>query len=206
MKVERKIVGPFFVNVYILGSGQKGDGIIIDPGSDPQSIIDYLESQEVKIKYILATHAHIDHVAAVEDIKKYTGAPFLISHKELPLLKNLSFQASAFGITHPSVPEVDEFISGGDILDFNAHKIKVISTPGHSPGGLSFLIGNMIFVGDSLFAGSIGRTDLPGGSHKLLISSIRGNLFNLDPSVRVYPGHGPETTIGIEKRENPFFN
>jgi hydroxyacylglutathione hydrolase len=206
MILEMKAVGPFLENWYLLACENGSEAMVIDPGADVKDIHRILKSRKLHLKYIVNTHGHIDHVAGVQELKELTGAPYYIHSGDLFLLENLSEQANMFGLGTMGIPSVDGNLNDGDILKVGELEIRVIHTPGHSPGSVSLLCGNNIFVGDTLFQQSIGRTDLPGGNYKQLIASIKEKLFPLGDELIVYPGHGDLTTIGEEKRFNPFLN
>ncbi len=155
-------------------------------------------------KLIINTHGHFDHVSANKRLKEVTGAPILIHSLDAPMLDQLSSSAAAWGFTADNSPKPDKELNDGDEVAFGHTTLKVIHTPGHTPGGISLYAPDFVFVGDTLFAGSIGRTDFPGGSFKALKESIRKKLFVLGDHVKVYAGHGPSTTIGEERRSNPF--
>ncbi|MCU0615272.1 MAG: MBL fold metallo-hydrolase, partial [Desulfobacterales bacterium] len=159
---------------------------------------------KLKVKYIINTHGHFDHVGANRKMKEATGAELLIHALDAPMLNSLSQAAASFGLKSENSPAPDKTIDDGDIISFGKISLKVIHTPGHSPGGISLFTNGYLFVGDTLFQGSIGRTDLPGGNFNTLKSSIHNKLFPLGDNIRVFTGHGPETSIGKEKRYNPF--
>lgn len=206
MILETLEVGPLAVNCYILGSREGGEAVIIDPGADPDNIMRVLEAHGLlgNVRYILATHGHFDHVGAANRIKELTSAPFLIHKGDMGLLDSLEEQARYFGCPTVEKAPVDRFVTDGDTISLDNIKLRVAHTPGHSKGGVCYLMEDKAFVGDVLFAGSIGRTDFPGCSFDELITSIRKKLLPLGDDVEVYPGHGPSTTIGEEKRSNPF--
>lgn len=203
---ETITVGALEVNCYIIGSKIDKDAIVIDAGGNPEKIHAILKKYGLNVQYILNTHAHFDHVGGVKVLQDLTGAKFLLHKDEIPLLNFLNEQTGAFGL--PSIPKPDVYktLNENDEISLGKSVFKVLHTPGHSPGSVCFLFDNAVFVGDTLFAGSIGRTDLYGGSHAKIIDSIKTRLFTLDESFLVYPGHGPFTTIREEKLHNPFFN
>lgn len=206
MILETLVVGPLEVNCYILGCEETREGIVIDPGDDVPDILDVLRRRGIRVKYIANTHAHFDHVGGVKGLKEVTGAQFLLHRDDLFLLNSMAEQASLFGFDAGIAPKVERFLVDGDKVAFGEETLKVLHTPGHSPGGVCYYTDDKAFVGDTLFAGSIGRTDLAGGSYQALIDSVKNRLFSLDDDVMVYPGHGPVTTIGGERLHNPFFN
>ena len=157
-----------------------------------------------EIKYILITHAHLDHVKELGTLKNEIDVPVLMHRDDQFLLDGLPMQASAFGMSVSSIPKIDQYIKEGDTVEFGKKKFEVLHTPGHSPGNVSFITQEVAFVGDVLFSGSIGRTDLPGGDFDILIQSIKTKLFPLGDDTVIYSGHGPATTIKKEKQTNPF--
>ncbi|MBI2266540.1 MAG: MBL fold metallo-hydrolase [Armatimonadetes bacterium] len=205
MILRSRTVGPFEMNCYVLGSETTREAVVIDPGDETETLVSLVQKDGLRVKYILATHAHLDHVAGAKEFKELTGAPFYVHKEDLFLLDQLDAQALMFGLKPPGKPETDGFLNEGDEFQMGEIRIRVLHTPGHSPGGVSFLTDDAVFVGDALFAGSIGRTDLPGGDHPTLIATIEKKLFTLDDKMTVHSGHGPATTIGHEKRTNPFF-
>lgn len=198
-------LGQFQTNCYLVGSEATKEGIVIDPGSDPLEIIDQIRRLELKIKLIVNTHAHVDHVLAIESIKRATEAKFALHADELPILEGVPAAAAVwFGKPVGEIPKPDILLKDGDIIEAGDLKLTVIHTPGHSPGGICLYTDGVLFSGDTLFNFGIGRTDFPGGNHKQLLNSIALKLFNLPPETVVYPGHGPDSTIGFEKENNPF--
>ena len=204
MIIKELTVGPIMSNCFIVGCEKTNEAAVIDPGDEVDRILLALAELSLKVKYILNTHGHFDHVAGNKRLKDATGADILIHPLDAPMLGEISANASAWGMHGEDSPPPDRMLEDGDIVSFGNISFKVIHTPGHSPGGISFYTDGYIFVGDTLFAGSIGRTDFPGGNYELLISNIKNKLFVLKDDVRVFTGHGPETTIGQEKRYNPF--
>ncbi|MCW7753227.1 MBL fold metallo-hydrolase [Desulfobotulus sp. H1] len=204
MIIRSLAVGPIMANCFIAGCEKTREAVVIDPGDEGDRILMALAEEKLTVKYILNTHGHFDHVAANRRLKEVTGAEICIHPDDAPMLGQLASMAMSFGLRAENSPPCDLPLRGGEEIRFGEEVLKVIHTPGHSPGGLSFAGDGFVFVGDTLFAGSIGRTDLPGGSYNTLIASIRERLFPLGDAVRVYCGHGPDTTIGSEKRFNPF--
>ncbi|HEY9766207.1 MAG TPA: MBL fold metallo-hydrolase [Chroococcales cyanobacterium] len=202
MEITCITVGSFSENAYFVVEGK--DAIAIDPGDQSRQLIDWLEKRDVSLGAIICTHAHLDHVGAVQAMSKKTGAPFLIHKDDAPMLASVPSQALLFGLTGRPAPKPDRLLEDQEELRFGSLNFQVLHTPGHTPGGICLLSGGVLFSGDTLFAGSVGRTDLPGGSHSQLILSIHDRLMTLEDSVLVYPGHGPSTTIGAEKSGNPF--
>ncbi len=204
MIIKELVVGPLMANCFIFGCEETKEAVVIDPGGDADRILLSLADSGLKVKYIINTHGHFDHVAANGKIKDATGADILIHPLDASMLGSLSTNAALFGISVENSPPCDQTIEEGDTVSFGKITLKVLHTPGHTPGGISLYTDKIVFVGDTLFAGSIGRTDFPGGDFNTLISSIRTKLFKMDDDVRVLSGHGPETSIGSEKRFNPF--
>lgn len=202
--IKELVVGPLMANCFIFGCEETKEAVVIDPGGDADRILRSLADSELKVKYIINTHGHFDHVSANGTIKDATGADILIHPLDAPMLGMLSSNAAVFGISVENSPPCDQTIEEGDTVSFGKITLKVIHTPGHTPGGISLYTDKIVFVGDTLFAGSIGRTDFPGGDFNTLISSIKTKLFKMDDDMRVLSGHGPETSIGSEKRFNPF--
>ncbi len=205
MILETLPVGMIQANCYILGDEASKEALIIDPGGDTPAISRVLEARQLKPVAILATHGHFDHVEALAGVKRATGAPILVHEGDLPLIQGMTGQGLLFGIRVEAAPPPDRFLTDGEEIRFGDLAVRVIHTPGHSPGSVSYRIDRKVFVGDLLFAGSIGRTDLQGGDYETLIRSVRAQIFTLPDDTVVYPGHGPTTTVGVEKRTNPFF-
>lgn len=207
MIINTFTVGPLQCNCTILGDEKTREAIVIDPGDDPGTIIGHLEKEKLILKQIICTHAHIDHVAAIHELQQQSSSPACIHEKDLFLLDNLEAQAEWIGIPTPPRGEIDRFLSEGDIISCQNMEVDVIHTPGHTPGSLTFhLAGDrpILFTGDTIFLNSIGRTDLWGGSFDELIQSIEQKLMVFDETTLIVPGHGPNTTIGQEKVQNPF--
>lgn len=199
-------VGPLAVNCYIIGSKKDNTAIVIDAGGDHEQILNILKKHNLTLQFIMNTHAHFDHVGGVKPLQDLTGAKFLLHQEEIPLLNYLNDQTDAFGLPPIPIPKTGKLLVDNEEILIGDEVIRVIHTPGHSPGSVCFHIDDAVFAGDTLFAGSIGRTDLYGGSYDKIISSIKTRLFTLDDHVIVYPGHGTFTTIGEEKQHNPFFS
>jgi glyoxylase-like metal-dependent hydrolase (beta-lactamase superfamily II) len=197
-------LGPIMANCFIVGCETTREAAVIDPGDESDKILMALAGLKLKVKYIINTHGHFDHVGANRRMKEATGAEILIHSLDAPMLTHLSASASAWGLQADDSPLPDRMLKDGDEIKVGNIIFKVIHTPGHTPGGISLYSERCVFVGDTLFAGSIGRTDFPGGDFDTIISSIRKKLFVLGDDVSVFTGHGPETTIGDEKRHNPF--
>ena len=204
LMVETIVVGPLFSNCYIIWDDSEKIGAIIDPGDDSKKILKTVEKLDIEIKYILATHGHFDHVGAVATIKSKLNAEFLANKDDLFFIKDCENAARRWGLSVEQPPEPDGYIEDGDKIDIGKYFLEVISTPGHSPGGVSFKNNSMVFCGDTLFQGSIGRTDFRKGSIEDLTKSIKNRLYKLPDDTVVYTGHGPITTIGDEKKYNAF--
>jgi len=187
--IVRMTVGPIQANCYIVGCGKTREAVVIDPGGDVPRIVSELVKRQLRVRALLNTHGHWDHTGGNEELKKITRAPLMIHPGDAPQLGR----------------PPDAFLEEGQEVRFGSFSLKVLHTPGHSPGGVCLSGAGVVFTGDTLFAGSIGRTDLAGGDTRTLIDGVRRKLFCLGDEVRVYPGHGPASTIGREKAHNPFF-
>ncbi len=202
-KIHTIVVGDLRTNCYILQSNNAA--IIIDPGAEPERIVRFIQDIKVKPSQIIVTHTHFDHVLGVDVVRAKLDIPFLIHHDDLSMLESMQSRVHQFmGFEVPPPPRVDSYLKDRDVLTVGDETVQVLHTPGHSPGSISISGRGYVFTGDALFNQSIGRTDLPGGDLKTLIHSIRDRLFKLKDETIVYPGHGPETTIGDEKLANPF--
>lgn len=204
MIVEKLEVGPIMANCFILGCETTKEAVVIDPGDAADRILMALSKSELSVKYLINTHGHFDHVGANKRMKEVTGAALAIHPDDEFMLEKLSRSAMMFGLSAENSPPADILLNDGDEIKFGEITLKVIHTPGHSKGGVCLYTKGHLFAGDTLFEKSIGRTDLPGGDYDTLISSIKNKLLGLDDNTIVYTGHGPETTIGKEKRMNPF--
>jgi len=199
------VVGPIQANCYILGCERTKLSAVIDPGDEVDRILTSLARDELRLLYIINTHGHFDHTGGNKALKEATRAELLIHPADAARILNQAASAASWGLRVENSPPPDRYIEEGDIITFGDISLKVLHTPGHSPGGISLVTDKVVFVGDTLFAGSIGRTDFPGGDYETLIRSVRTKIFPLGDEVVVYPGHGPQTTVGDEKRHNPFF-
>ncbi len=203
VQIHTLVVGRLQTNCYILAL--KGEALVVDPGDEAPRILSYINDLKVKLNTIVATHTHFDHVLGVSELKSQTGAPFMIQRDDLEILESMQMRVQRFfGLKVPPPPNADGFLKERDSLKLADETIEVLHTPGHSPGSISLVGNGFVLTGDALFNQSIGRTDLPGGDFDTLVSSIRTKLFALDDKTMVYPGHGPETSIGDEKLGNPF--
>ena len=204
MIVDALTVGPLQVNCFIVANRQTRDAMVVDPGDEGQRILDRISEAGLNLKMIVNTHGHFDHIGANRLLVQETGATLLIHKDDLPLMKNSVQHAAVYGLNTTKSPEPDRVLEGGEILSLGELHFTVVHIPGHSPGGICLYGEGHLFAGDVLFAGSIGRTDLPGGDHEALIEGIRSKLLVLPENTVVHTGHGPDTTIGREKRSNPF--
>lgn len=200
---------PFQENTYLLYD-ETGEGALVDPGcyeaSERQELKDFIHENQIKIRQILNTHCHIDHVLGNAWAKRTFGAPLYIHQEDLQVLKSVEVYAPNYGFQGYEASEPDGFLAEGETVSVGNETLKIIFVPGHAPGHVVFYHqeSNQLIAGDTLFKGSIGRTDLPGGNHNLLLSKIKSELFSLPSETVAYPGHGPKTTIGYEKIHNPF--
>ena len=204
MILRKLVVMPFSENIYIVGSEQTRECVVIDPGADGAGVLGEIARLGLKVKLILNTHGHGDHVAAVAAVKEGTGAPYAIHPGDKPLLKSAYELARSYIKDFREPPEPDMELKDGDTIEVGETKLMVLETPGHTPGGVCLYGDGLVFTGDTLFQGSIGRFDLPGGDGRQLLASITTKLLTLPDETRVLPGHGPETSIGREKQHNPF--
>ena len=204
MIINTLAVGPLMANCFILGCEKTLNAAVIDPGDDVDQILLSLAESKFKLNYIINTHGHFDHAGGNNKLKLATKASILIHKLDAPMLVQLANSASHFGLSVENSPAPDKLLEDDDLISFGNITLKVIHTPGHSPGGISLFHDGSLFVGDTLFAGSIGRTDFEGGDYDQLINSVQKKLFLLGDDTKVYTGHGGETTIGQEKSYNPF--
>jgi glyoxylase-like metal-dependent hydrolase (beta-lactamase superfamily II) len=203
MILESRAVPPFLKNGFVVGCERTRAGVLIDPGDEVAELVAAARARRLTITHILLTHAHVDHITGIGRAKEAFEVPVYLHRDDLPLYERAVQQAHMFGLEVEPPPPVDAFYDGQS-LGFGDYDVRVLHTPGHCPGGVCLQIGNHLFVGDTLFAGSIGRTDLPGGSYDVLMRSITEVLFPLGDEAIVHPGHGPDTTIGRERTTNPF--
>ena len=210
MIVETQAVGPFFKNGFVVGCEDSKDAVLIDPGDEVGSLLAFAERAGLAIRHILLTHAHVDHITGVAAARRALDVPIYLHRDDLFLYQHVIEMGAMFGLAVEAQPPVDVFYAPSQVIAFGGCEVRVHHTPGHCPGGVCLQIGktgtpgNDLFVGDTLFAGSIGRTDLPGGDYSTLMASIRHVLLPLGDAAIVHPGHGPDTTIGRERLTNPF--
>jgi glyoxylase-like metal-dependent hydrolase (beta-lactamase superfamily II) len=204
MVVERIEVGPLGTNSYLFVCTLTGEAAVIDPGADAEHILSVLEKNNGIVKHILLTHGHIDHIGAAAEMKKRTNAPILIHSGDAQLLAEPDSAVAAMIGIPAKTCEADEYLLEGMSVQVGEHALSVRETPGHSPGSVCFEGSSFLFCGDLVFAGSIGRTDLPGGSYRQIMSSIKNVILSFPPDCVLLPGHGPETTVGAEKLTNPY--
>lgn len=196
--------GALQVNCQLLGNPETGEALLIDPGGDADRLLQYLAQLNLRLTHIVNTHGHFDHIGGVAALQKQTGALFLIHEADRFLVTGAPAHAASWGLPFGPVPRIDQTIQDGETVHVAGLDLEVIGTPGHTPGGVCLRWTGGIAVGDTLFAGSVGRTDLPGGDTAQLITSIQTRLLTLEDSLVCYPGHGPKTTIGRERRSNPY--
>ncbi len=211
MIIESQAVGPFFKNGFVVGCEETRAAVLIDPGDEVASLLAFAERKGLAIREILLTHAHVDHVTGVAAAKRALGVPIHLHRDDLFLYERAVETGALFGLKVEPQPPIDVYYTPNDVIVFGRYEARPYHTPGHCPGGVCLQIGRKgeqpgkeLFVGDTLFAGAIGRTDLPGADYQTLINSIRNVLFAFGDDAIVHPGHGPDTTIGQERRSNPF--
>jgi hydroxyacylglutathione hydrolase len=210
MRIEMQAAGPFVQNGFVVACEDTREAVIIDPGEGVRDLLSFADGEQLSIRQILLTHAHVDHISGVGEAKRALDVPIWLHRDDLFLYERAAEIGAMYGLRVEALPPVDTFYTPGEAIAFGRLRARPHHTPGHCPGGVCLEIGpettagKDLFVGDTLFAGSIGRTDLPGGDYATLLASIRGVLFAFGDDARVYSGHGPATTIGRERRTNPF--
>lgn len=199
------MTGELRANCYLLACRTSGEALVVDPGGDGRRILAMLQEKGVRLKAVINTHGHFDHVGGNLALVEEGGAELWMHPADLPLLRGAAEHAAVFGCAPiPASPEPTRLLEDGEVLEVGTLRLQVIHLPGHSPGSVCLLLDGRLFSGDVLFAGSIGRTDLPGGNQYALMCGLRDRLLVLPDAIEVYPGHGPQTTIGEERRSNPF--
>ena len=204
IEILRYTLGPFEQNAYLVVGPSGRLTAVVDPGFESEALLDAVERRGLEVVLILNTHGHLDHAAGNRSLKERTGAPLAIHPLDAPYLGRLRDQAAFFGLEAQDSPPPDLELCEGRAVPFDGGAFEVVHTPGHTPGGVCLRLGGRMWVGDTIFQGSVGRTDLPGGSWPDLLRSIRDKLFVLPGETVCYPGHGPETTLAEERRNNPF--
>jgi len=202
--IQTFVVGPLQNNCYLLADEASGRAAVIDPGLQCEPVLEAVRAGGLRLECVILTHAHFDHVCGIGLFSAAGAVEVLLHPDDLPLLGTAPETARFFGYAIPAPPNPSRLVREGDRIRVGGATLTVLETPGHTPGGISLLVGESVFVGDTLFAGSVGRTDLKGGSSATLIRSIRTKLLGLPDGTAVYPGHGPATSIGAERRDNPF--
>ncbi len=204
MRIEAIPVGPLQVNCFVVWCPATRQAMVVDPGDEPGLVLDVLEEEGLSLKMVVNTHGHFDHIGGNRGVLEEAGGELLIHENDAPLMKTAPEHAALYGLQAVLSPEPTRLLSGGEVLELGELTFQVVFTPGHSPGGICLYGQGHLFSGDALFAGSIGRTDLPGGDHHQLIDGIRKHIMSLPEGTVVHPGHGPDTTIGREIDVNPF--
>ena len=205
LSIKKFNTGLYDVNTYVIWDSETLDAAVIDWGGDFELINDFVSKYNLNLNYVLNTHGHFDHIMADDEVQKKLGIPIYAHENDKELIAYLPVQLEMFGVTDGiDAPKIDEWVEDGDILKLGNYEIKVIHTPGHSQGGVCYLVDGNLFSGDTLFLECIGRTDFPYGNHQQLVNSVREKLFKLDNNIKVFPGHGEETTIAHEKNFNEF--
>jgi len=204
VSIERIVVGQFQENTWFVRNQDNDQAVLIDPGDQPELLEDRMRNSGANLEAILNTHGHLDHIGAVKELQQKFQVPFYLHREDEFLVDMYPQHAEMFGVPMHGIPEVNEYLSGDESLNLVGLEWKVLPTPGHTPGSVSFLLGDHLFAGDLLFENSIGRTDLPGGDQITLLESIRTGILSLDDYTVIHPGHGPDTTVGKERKSNPF--
>ncbi len=204
IQVQTVVTGPFQENTFIISDPETRKALIIDPGDESERLIQKINTNQYCLLAILNTHAHLDHIGAVSDLMNKWDLPFYLHKGEEIVLQSYEESCRLMGLPHSKKPCVDYWIHNEETLNVGPFVLKVIQTPGHTPGGITYLIENHVFIGDTLFYGSVGRTDLPGGNWTVLETSLRLLIQELDPEAIIHSGHGPDTTMKRERKENPF--
>lgn len=204
--IECRAEGPFMKNGYVVACAGENEAVYIDPGDEAGQMISFIEKNDLLLQAVIATHAHMDHICGIGTVKKRWDVPVYLHREDGFIYSGLEEQSRYFGMNYQPPPPVDFYMEEGQVLCFGELELKVYHTPGHSPGGVCLEAGDNLFTGDMIFAGSVGRTDLPGGDFDVLMNSIRRMIAPLPEEQSLWPGHGPRTTVGQELRGNPFRN
>lgn len=205
MKILHMVVGPIATNCYIVVNDENNEAVVVDPGDEGNNIVNEIKKANLKVKAIFLTHGHSDHISGLEEVEEATGAKIYMSKEDAPRLANRESTLSYFNKKKENpVTKPDEYFTDGEVLTVAGLEFKIYTTPGHTPGGVCIQCGDVVFCGDTVFAESIGRTDLPGGSYEDILKSIKEKILPLADDVKLLPGHGPATTVGWERRRNPF--
>lgn len=204
LAIRTLTLGPMDNNTYVVACPATREAAVIDVGFEPEAVIEHVRRENLTVRWLLGTHAHWDHAAGMLDVQRAVGGTYALHPLDRPLLAALGAQGAMFGLPHADPPAVGHDLKDGDHIPVGEGELEVIFTPGHAPGHCAFRMGDVVFVGDVLFRESVGRTDLPGGAFDVLERSVRERLFVLPDATRCLTGHGPETTVGHEKRHNPF--
>ena len=204
MKIIAMEVGVIGTNCYVVINEEQKKGVVIDPGGDADQILEKIEQKGITIEAIFLTHGHSDHIMAVDEVREVTGAKVYISEADADMLTKASSNLSVYMGAGREFKAADEFLIDGETITAAGLKFQVVATPGHTKGGICLLCGDTVFCGDTIFSESIGRTDLPGGSYSQILHSIKTKIMVLPDEMKLLPGHGPATTIGWERRRNPF--
>ncbi len=204
MKIEKLVVGPLQENCYIVADENTGEALIVDPGDEPERIIEFVAELGVTVTKLIGTHGHVDHIGAVEPLKRQFGVPFYLHPGDELFLAHTAENGLAFGMQGLENPVVDEHLKEGNPVNCGQIELQVFEVPGHSPGSIILVAENHALVGDLVFSGSIGRTDLPGGDYAAMMASLESKLLTLPETTKLYPGHGDSTILAVERQYNPF--
>jgi hydroxyacylglutathione hydrolase len=204
LSLECITVGPLQANAWLLLDSDTGEAALVDPGEEPRLLLSHLARCDCRLRWLLATHGHFDHVGAAAAIQQELDVPLLVHPGDIPLIESMPAQQAAFGLPPSNVPRLEDTLTDGRVLELGSHSLEVVAVAGHSPGHVMMTWPGHALVGDCIFAGSVGRTDLPGGDFDTLAKSIRERIYTMPPPTVLHPGHGPDTTVETEMRSNPF--